>query len=135
MRLVRIRRLRWEIVAIARGEDCPVIRFLSEQSLDHGPAVRWLWFRMRSLFAERSPRRGHAAKHLREGIWEWKRRRLRLLWFEDLERGRAVVTHGFLKDRAKVPACEIERALRLRSEYHAMAERDLVIVEFETWEQ
>ncbi len=119
MKLRRIRRARWEVLAVcsARGE-CPLLDFLagleSQLALDGRAMLRLL-----SFAAEQGPPRNVEISHKIAGeIWELIAGRLRVLWFYD--EGRLVVcSHGFVKRTRKTPSGEIERAQAAYDAYQA----------------
>ena len=120
MLLERIRRDLYEVVAICgRNRDCQVTAFLRENVSDR--QARRMW----TLLTEFVPREGPplhnplAAKHLRDGIYHFKRhpkkgKGVRVLWFFD-ER-RIVCTEAlFKRDDALDDA--IARARVYRDQY------------------
>jgi phage-related protein len=119
MRLRRVRRARWEVLAVCgpRG-DCPLLDLLgsleSQLAADGRAMLRLLAF-----VAEQGPPRNVEASHKIAGeIWELIAGRLRVLWFYDA--GRLVVcSHGFVKRTRKTPAAEIERAQAAYEAYQA----------------
>jgi hypothetical protein len=53
---------------------------------------------------------------LGDGIWEFRKDRVRILWFYD-EKKVVIATNGFLKRTGKTPPSQKEKAVKLRSEY------------------
>ncbi len=108
-----------ELVCYRERERVPLLDWLEEL----GPvAAASCIDQLRRLAARgHELRRPHAA-HLGEGIHElrvrWRRLNLRILYFFH---GRAVVvvTHGFAKQRSKVPEEEVRRARERRERFHA----------------
>lgn len=69
-------------------------------------------------------------KKLQNDIWEFRTRynglQIRLLAFWDKEAGKntlVIATHGFIKKVDKVPANEIDRAIKIRTRYFELKER------------
>src|SRR5947209_9241090 len=103
MRLRRVRRARWEVLAICgpRG-DCPLLDLLASlesQLAGDGRAV----LRLLTFVAEQGPPRNVETSHKIAGeIWELIAGRLRVLWFYDA--GRLIVcSHGFVTRTRKTP--------------------------------
>jgi phage-related protein len=79
------------------------------------------------LFNIRKAQTGHDPelfKKLKEEIWEFRtlsqgfQHRLLAFWDKtDSENTVVISTHGFIKKRSKVPENEIQKAIRLRTEY------------------
>jgi phage-related protein len=119
MKLRRIRRAQWDVLAICgtRG-DCPLLDFLagleSQLAVDSRAMLRML-----SFAAEQGPPRNVEISHKIVGeIWEFIAGRLRVLWFYD--EGRLVVcSHGFVKRTRKTPPGEIDRARAAYEAYQA----------------
>ena len=119
MRLRRVRRARWDVLAICgpRG-DCPLLDFLEDlegQLAEDGRAL----LRLFAFAAEQGPPHNVEVSHKIAGeIWEFIAGRLRVLWF--YEAGRLVIcSHGFVKRTRKTPAGEIERAQAAYEAYQA----------------
>lgn len=129
MRLRRVRRAGWDVLAICgpRG-DCPLLELLAgleaRLAADGRPMLRLLAF-----VAEQGPPRNVEMSHKIAGeIWELIAGRLRVLWFYD--EGRLVVcSHGFVKRTRKTPAAEIDRAQAAYREYRAAKRRGTLTVE------
>jgi phage-related protein len=119
MRLRRVQRARWEVLAVcdARGA-CQLFDFLAgleaRLAMDGRAMLRLLAF-----VAEQGPPRNVETSHkLASEIWELIAGRLRVLWFYD--EGRLVVcSHGFVKRTRKTPAAEIDRARASYAAYSA----------------
>ena len=122
MRLVRIRRVVWDVIAIADDNGHHVMDELAaiDPSYRHAET-------MRALISEHVPRNGPPrhnelrCKPIGDDILEFKTgprrgRKLRVLWFYD--EGHVIVcTHSLMKDTAKTPREEKDRAIRMRSAY------------------
>jgi hypothetical protein len=121
MRLIRIRRHTWDVLAVCddRG-DCQVLDFLESLEANYDAAVD----AMLALLRERvpvhgPPRRMPLTRDLGQDLFEFRRepkgKRLRVIWFFDT--GRVVVcTTAFTKDDVAPPQ-EIARGVRLRGKY------------------
>jgi phage-related protein len=105
------------VVFYQEGEKVPVQDWLDKRSSDEQDAC---YERLEELGNSGHQLGFPAAEHLGDGIWELRARvrkvRLRMLYFFH-ERNTAVITHGFHKDRAKVPPGEIRRAKEKRLRY------------------
>src|ERR1700687_3898616 len=100
MRLRRVRRTRWDVLAVCspRG-DCPLLEYLVGLEAQLAADGRAL-LRLLAGVAEHGPPRHVEISHKIAGeIWEFISGRLRVLWFYD-EGRRVVCCHGFVK-RAK----------------------------------
>jgi phage-related protein len=110
MRLLRVHRARWEVLAVcgSRG-DCPLLEFLAGLEA-HLAADGRAMLRLLAFVAEQGPPRNVEISHKIAGeVWEFIAGRLRALWFYD--EGRLVVcSHGFVKRTRKTPATELDRA-------------------------
>lgn len=69
-------------------------------------------------------------KKLQNDIWEFRTRynglQIRLLAFWDKEAGKntlVIATHGFIKKVDKVPANEIDRAIKIKTRYFELKQR------------
>jgi len=127
MRLVRVGRAVWDVVAITDGKGGSVLTELDDIDPSYYHAET-----MRVLIEQYVPRNGPPVHNplrcrpLGDDIFEFKAGpetgpKLRVLWFYDagdpIERRRIVCTHSFLKKTKKTPPAEKARAVRLRGEY------------------
>ena len=78
-----------------------VLAFLRERVAEHGP-----------------PTNGEQCKELEDGILEFKKGPVRILWFWDADQV-VLCTHAFRKRTQKTPRREIDRARQVRSNYLA----------------
>lgn len=129
MRLRRVQRSRWEVLATCseRG-DCPVLEFLA--GLKGGLAkqtVRML--ALLSQVAEEGPPRNVERSHkVAAEIWELIHGDLRILWF--YAAGRIVVlTGGFVKKSQKTPRTEVDAAERALAEFREASRRKQLEIE------
>lgn len=134
MRLVRLGRHQWDIVAICddRG-DCQVLDFLDGLDAGYAAAVNAMLVLLREYLPVHAPQglREPWCKALGDGLFEFRRepkgKRVRVIWFYDT--GRVVVcTNGFSKAE-KTPPAEIERARRLRAMYAEEQQRGRLTIE------
>jgi phage-related protein len=110
MKLRRVRRARWDVLAICgRRGECPLLEFLAGLEAQLESDGRTM-LRLLSFTAEQGPPHNVELSHKIAGeIWELVAGRLRVLWFYD--EGRLVVcSHGFVKRTQKTPPGEIDRA-------------------------
>lgn len=76
------------------------------------------------------PRNTEISHKIRGEIWEFIKGRLRILWFYD--QGRVIVcTHGFVKRTKKTPKQEISRAERIRRDYLAAKDNNMMTIQEE----
>jgi len=113
MRVYRLGNVRWEVLATP-----DVLEFFA--GLDKSMAQTRE--AMLALLVDRVPvavpRSLPLVDRLTKELLEFRRGRLRVLWFYD--EGRVVVcTHGFMKTTRKTPRAQIERAKRTRRAYLA----------------
>lgn len=121
MKLVRIVRAQWDVLAVAdpRGR-CQVLEFLDRLERGH-PAARFLAVFLRVYLPLEGPPRGNAqhCKPLGDGIFELRHQpkgpKPRILFFYD-DQCRIVCTSAFWKSE-KTPRAELESARRSREEY------------------
>ena len=96
MKLREVGSVVWDIVAACDGNgNFPALEFLT--NAEAKDAAAQILKRMTGFYAERGPDQGPKSTRLRNGIWEWKQGKLRVLWFHDRERQIAIATHGFVK--------------------------------------
>jgi phage-related protein len=116
-RLFRERR-GWQLFAACtdRG-DCQLLEFLSSLPPNQRASGKKLW----ALF-DRASQEGtrnlpdDVCHQIGDGIWEFIKGRLRILWFYD--RGQIIIcSHGFVKDSKQTPASEITRAEKVLKRY------------------
>jgi len=121
MRLLRIARLEWDVLAVCdqRG-DCQVLSFLEELTGLEGQAAADMLTMLRRTVARFGPQmREPLCKALGEGIFEFRRqpkgKKLRVLWFYG---GTAVIvcTAAF-KKAERTPRIQLDRARFLRKQY------------------
>lgn len=129
MRLRRVRRSRWEVLATCseRG-DCPVLEFLAglEGRLAK-QAVRML--ALLSQVAEEGPPRNVERSHkVAAEIWELIQGDLRILWFY-AEGQIVVLTGGFVKKSQKTPKAEVKAAERALAEFREASRRKKLEIE------
>lgn len=129
MRLRRVRRGHWDVVAVCgpRGE-CPLLDFLTTleaQLKSDGRAM----LRLLSFVAEQGPPHNVEVSHKIVGdIWELIAGRLRVLWFYD--QGRVIVcSHGFIKRTRKIPTGEMDKAQAAFEAYQSAKRSGLLKVE------
>jgi phage-related protein len=129
MRLVRLGRVVWDVIAIAEDNGRHIMDELAaiDPSYKHAET-------MRVLISEFVPRNGPPrhnelrCKPLGDDIFEFKAgpkhgKKLRVLWFYDA--GHVILcTHSFMKDTAKTPREEKDRAIRMRSAYFEAKNRN-----------
>jgi phage-related protein len=118
MRAKPVKSGQWKVVAACRDSGkCELLDFLKDV-----PENMQAWKDGILLLMARAANDPMGPKSLSkevchdlgDGIWEFIRGRLRVLWFE--HEGHVVVcTHGFVKKSQKTPASEIDRAKRVRS--------------------
>lgn len=122
MRLVRIRRAVWDVLAIAdeSGGRSVWDELLAADASDGGAE------QMRAALHEHVPLNGppkgkNRCRSIGDDIFEFKERGIRVLWFYDagepVERWRIVCTHSCPKLNKKKFQQEKARALRIRKTY------------------
>lgn len=122
MKLVRIGRpsSRFKVLAAcdARG-GCPVLDFLENLSRSEAKLqTAVLAFLRERVAAYGPPTNGEQCKELEDGILEFKKGPVRILWFWDADQV-VLCTHAFRKRTQKTPRREIDRARQVRSNYLA----------------
>ena len=122
MRLVRLGRVVWDVIAITEDDGHNVMHELEAIDTSYKHAET-----MRVLISAHVPRNGPPIHNdlrcssLGDQIFEFKAgpkngKKLRVLWFYD--EGRLIVcTHSFLKDTRRAPPDEKDRAIRMRHMY------------------
>lgn len=122
MKLVRIARLRWEVLAIcdSRG-GCPVLEFLADPG---GTSYQVAAEQMMQLLATQVPAGGPPrteplCKPLGNGLFEFRRqpkgKKLRVVWFYG--GGTVVVCATAFTKAERTPRTKIAQALLLRESY------------------
>lgn len=140
MKLVRIARLRWEVLAVcdSRG-GCPVVEFLDAlKRTPHQVAAE----QMMQMLASQVPLSGPPkteplCKSLGNGLFEFRRqpkgKKLRVVWFYG--GGAVVVCSAAFTKAERTPRTAIERTLLLRELYRsAKADDEIEIVDIEETE-
>jgi len=106
-----------EVLYYREGQHVPVAEWLA--GLEPGAAQVCL-ARLGSLRREGYELRRPAADYLRDGVYElrarWRGINYRMLYFFH-GRGAVVVSHGFTKQRARVPELEIQMALARKTRF------------------
>ena len=123
MRLVRLRRQVWDVLAVADESGRCLVDDLLELSRRGGKDQRTAK-RMIALLLEDLPAngpRGNLSKHLTDHILEFRRgpkrgKQLRVTYFYGSGRRVIVCARWFFK-REKTPPGEIQKAAAIRSEY------------------
>lgn len=112
----------------ARG-DCELIEFLDGLGANLQDDADHMLELLERVSITGPPRNSGICHQIQGDIYEFIKRRLRVLWFYD--EGRVIVcTHGFMKDTQKTPKAEIAKADRIREQYFASkAQNDLEIEE------
>ena len=124
MRLVRLARDRWEVLAVLDGRDrCQVLEFLRHLPPGYAAAQRWMLQFLRLQLPVAGPPKHNAdlCKSLGGGIFELRRQpkgqKLRTLFFYD-DLCRIVLTNAFLKAET-TPRTELALARGLKKRYFA----------------
>lgn len=132
MELVRIGRpgSRYTVLAIcdSRG-DCLVLDFLAAMDAGERRLRDRLLAFLREHVSHHGPPMGNVeqCKDLGDGIFEFKRDDVRILWFWD--KGNLVLcSHAFRKRRKRTSRKEIVRAKLLRSNYWAARDQGKLVV-------
>jgi hypothetical protein len=135
MRLLRLAKGRWEVLAVLdRRGRCPVLDFLDELNGDLRPAREFLNLSLRVYLPLEGPPTASAnlCKPLGDGLFELRRQpkgpKPRVLFFHDGGH-RIVCTNAFSKLET-TPRSEIELARGLREQYFA-ARPEIEVVEEE----
>lgn len=69
-------------------------------------------------------------------FFELKKHQIRMpCYWDEVERGKLVVTHGFIKKGDKIPPAEIERARRISKEYQELRQRELLNPKAKQWKR
>ncbi|HEX3554487.1 MAG TPA: type II toxin-antitoxin system RelE/ParE family toxin [Thermoanaerobaculia bacterium] len=139
MRVLRLARARWEVLAICDGDGrCPVLDLLQEGYREGSKEAR---DKMLSLLIDSVPFEGPQLRNptvckplrpLADGLFEFRKQpkrgaKPRVIWFFDGERC-IVCTVGFFK-RDQVPETQLEQARAMKAAYfEAKAQRRLSII-------
>jgi phage-related protein len=134
MNLVRIAKLRWDVLAIldARGH-CPVLEFLADLQGPQRFAAEQMLALLRQQIPANGPPKGEPlCKCLGNGLYELRRqpkgKKLRVVWFYG--GGAVIVCAAAFTKAERTPRTEIERAKQASADYwHARARSELRIVE------
>jgi hypothetical protein len=134
MNLVRIAKLRWDVLAIldARGR-CPVLEFLADlQGPQRTAAEQMLALLRHQIPANGPPKGALLCKPLGDGLYELRRqpkgKKLRLVWFYG--GGAVIICAAAFTKAERTPRIELERAKQAKEDYwHARARSELRIVE------
>jgi phage-related protein len=134
MNLVRIAKLRWDVLAIvdARGR-CPVLEFLADLQGPQRTAAEQMLALLRLQIPANGPPKGEPlCKPLGDGLYELRRqpkgKKLRLVWFYG--GGAVIVCAAAFTKAERTPRIELERAKQVKEDYwHAKARSELRIVE------
>ena len=101
----------------ARG-DCDLVEFLDGLGANLQSDGDHMLELLERVSISGPPRNNDICHQIQGDIYEFIKRRLRVLWFYD--EGRVIVcTHGFIKDTQKTPKAEIAKADRIREKYFA----------------
>ena len=124
MRVYRLGKVRWDVLAAP-----DVLEFLEGLDKSLTQARDSMLALLRRTAPVEPPNRWPLVDRLTSDILEFRRGRLRVLWFYD--EGRVIVcTHGYLKKTRSAPRAQIGRAERKRTEYFsAKASGKLEIVD------
>lgn len=135
MKLVRIARLRWEVLAVcdSRG-GCPVVEFLVNQM---GTTYQVATEQMSRLLKVQVPANGPPkteplCKSLGDGLYEFRKqpkgKKLRVFWFYG--GGSVIVCAAAFTKAERTPRTKIAQALLLRERYRlAKADEKIEIVD------
>lgn len=121
MKLLRIARRQWDVLAICDGRgECQVVRFLEELQGPEKVAAESMLMILKETVPRSGPPKGEPlCKPLGEGIYEFRRqpkgKKLRVLWFYG---GTAVIicTAAFRKAE-RTPRVQLDQARFLRKQY------------------
>lgn len=121
MRLLRIARKRWEVLAICdhRG-GCPVLDFLEGLTGAYQAAVEQMLVLLGQLIPENGPPKGEPlCKSLGDGLYELRKqpkgKKLRVVWFYG--GGPVIICAAAFTKAERTPRAEIIRARALQREY------------------
>jgi phage-related protein len=115
---------KFELLAVCRDRgDCLLLEFFDELEANLVKDRDRMVSLLEKAAVSGPPKHNtDASKRLDDGVYEFIRGSLRVLWFYDS--GRVIVcTHGFVKKGQKTPRQEIETAKRYMARYQA-AKRD-----------
>jgi phage-related protein len=129
MRLRRVRREEWDVVATAsdRG-DCRLLDFLAGLEGALAKQRTRLLALLNRVAQSGPPRRTEQSHKISGEIWEFIEGDLRVLWFYD--EGRVVVcTTGFVKKSRKTPESELSFAKGELARYFAAKARGALVME------
>jgi hypothetical protein len=141
MKLVRIGKLRWDVLAILDArERCEVLDFLMEPEESYRAAAQAM---LRMLFdalpGGGPPRAEPLGKSLGNGLFELRKqprgKKLRVVWFYG--GGTVVICAVAFTKAERTPRAKLAQALLLRERYQqARADQEIKIVEIEetVWE-
>lgn len=121
MRLLRIARKRWDVLAICdhRGA-CPVLDFLGSLTGTYRAAVDQMLVLLGQLIPENGPPKGEPlCKSLGDGLYELRKqpkgKKLRVVWFYG--GGQVIICVTAFTKANRTPRAEINRARALQRDY------------------
>src|SRR5689334_7528171 len=136
MKLVRLARKRWEVLAILDArERCEVLDFLMDPEAPYSVAAQTM---LRLLFegvpSSGPPRAEPLGKSLGNGLFEFRKqpkgKKLRVVWFYG--GGAVVVCAAAFTKAERTPRAKLAQALLLRERYQqAQLDKRIEIVEIE----
>ena len=128
LRLIRPRS-RCQIYAMEDQSGCLVLEFMAQMEQEMPNELEKLGVLLDYTATNGPPKNKEKCNSLGNGLFEFKTKKLRVLWFWDA--GYMIIcTHGFKKKTDKTPTGEIRRALEAKSRYEeAKSARQLKIVE------
>lgn len=125
-------RHRFRVVATMRGDTCPALRFVTMEDKQYGASRKGLL-----VLLERAAQEGlsvfppqllHQADS-QNGIYEFIKGDLRLLFFKGFAGELVVCTDGYVKKDQKADAQEVAKAVRLKREYDAAKRAGTIQIE------
>jgi phage-related protein len=102
------------IAALTSGKKCPVRGFIEELQASDQKKVIQLLKRAADHGLLRNEEKFRKLKSY--DLWEFKSFQVRLICFLD-GKNIVILTHGFIKKQAGTPRSEIDKAVRMKSEY------------------
>lgn len=108
--------------------DCELVEFLDGLGANLQDDADHMLELLERVSKNGPPRNKDICHQIQGDIYEFIKRRLRVLWFYD--EGRVIVcTHGFMKDTQKTPKAEIAKADHIREQYFAAKARNDIEIE------
>jgi phage-related protein len=130
MKLVRLAKARWEVLALCDGQGrCQVLDFLGDLKGSYAAAASSMLVLLLETVPKGGPPRFEPrCKHLGNGLYEFRKqpkgKKLRVVWFYG--GGSVIVCTAAFKKAERTPRTEIDRARLLQERYRLARARGAI---------